>query len=197
MFFQFEFQTQKFQSPSNYLPMNLWKNKTSLQREPRIRLLRKPSNCRLYFVLEFHWSRERERERKCDPKLWSLLLFALWFHCSKEQISILELAKKNSLSPSPLSSWISVGIACFRVFFFRVFSSLPLLYSLWVKGLGFKLRVLRGGRGRGPFPKWRAVREAVASIRSLSLWKGPRTISGKQTLGEFLLLFFLFSKKKI
>jgi hypothetical protein len=70
--FLFEFQTQRFQSPSNYLPMYLWKNKTSLQREPRTRVLRKPSNCRVYFVLEFHWSRERERE-----KLRSLILFAL------------------------------------------------------------------------------------------------------------------------
>jgi hypothetical protein len=123
--FLFEFQSQKFQSPSNYLPMYLWKNKTSLQREPRIRVLRKPSNCRVYFVLEFHWSREREREREKETVI--LTLVCAWFHCSEEQISILELA----LSPSPLSSWISVGIACFRVFF-RVFPSLPLLCSPWV-----------------------------------------------------------------
>jgi len=38
--------------------------------------------------------RHRERERNCDPKMWSLHLFALDSTCSKEQISILELAKK-------------------------------------------------------------------------------------------------------
>jgi hypothetical protein len=37
----------------------------------------------------FHWSREREREKEAVI----LTLVCAWFHCSKEQISILELAK--------------------------------------------------------------------------------------------------------
>lgn len=50
-------------------------------------------------------------------KLWSLFSFAL-----DSSADFDPWTRKNSLSPSPLSFWISVCIACFRVFF-RVFSS--------------------------------------------------------------------------
>jgi len=70
--------------------------------------------------------RERERERE---KLWSLLLFALDSTALKSRFHSLN-SQKFSV---PVSSFFLdfVGIACFRVFF-RVFSSLPLLCSLWV-----------------------------------------------------------------